>query len=284
MPFDVVVVADRARISLAAALNILVSRRTCPEARFTVAMPEDSLFEHAAAEEVIRAFAADIIAIPAPRMQVEGHIYRIENKINALRWFGNKPVIGADADLLFIRPLPAQFLFRQVPAAVPEHGLHVYPWEELYSTLGLRPPEIKLLTGSGEVGAPWLNAGFIACPDGSQLGELWHRACRFLLHCPWVPERFPFLDQIAMPLAFAQASASRTVTFDHVLPARFNQNIFYWADDQSYVGNGYVAHHHNRVGLIEKYLSSLISWTRQQYAIIDEVLEGLRLFDDRPRD
>src|SRR6266853_738858 len=119
MPFDVVVVADKARISLAAALNILISRKTCPEANFTVAIPED-------------------------------------------------------------------YLLRPVPTAVPEHGLHVYPWEELYSTLGLRFPEIKVLCAGGEVGAPWLNAGFVVCPDGSRLGGLWHRACRFILHCHWV--------------------------------------------------------------------------------------------------
>lgn len=282
MPFDVLVVADRARISLAAALNILVSRKTCPQARFTVALPEDSSFQHAVAEEVIRTFAVEILTIPPPRLQVEGHIYRIENKINALRFFGNKPVIGVDADLLFIRPLPAEFLFRPVPAAVPEHGLHVHPWEELYSTLGLQCPSIKVLCAGGEVGAPWLNAGFIACPDGSRFGDLWHRACRFILHCPWVPERFPYLDQIALPLAFAQASAGGTVTFDNILPARFNQNIFYWAKDQHYVGSGYVAHHHYRVSLIERYLGSLISWVGEEYSIIDKVLEGLRQFDDRP--
>lgn len=282
MPFDVVIVADRARISLAAALNILIARKTCPEANFTVAIPEDSHCEHHIAEEVIKSFAANIITIPAPQLKIEEHIYRIENKINALRFFGNKPVIGVDADLIFIRPLPVDFLFRPVPAAVPEHGLHVHPWDELYSILGLRLPEIKVLCAGGEVGAPWLNAGFVVCPDGSQFGNLWHRACRFILHCPWVPERFPYLDQIALPIAIAYASPQRTVTFDNVLPARFNQNIFYWASDQHYINYGYVAHHHYRVGLLEKYLSPLIGCIREEHPIVDKVLEALRDFDDRP--
>src|ERR1051325_6467632 len=137
MAFDVVVVADRARIALAAALNILISRKTCPEANFIVAVPDDSFCEHAAAEQVIRTFASDVVTIPAPQIRVEDYLYRIENKINALRFFGSTPVIGVDADLIFIRPLPAEFLFRSVPTAVPEHGLHLYPWDELYSTLGL---------------------------------------------------------------------------------------------------------------------------------------------------
>jgi hypothetical protein len=284
MPFDVVVVADKARISLAAALNILISRKTCPEANFTVAIPEDSHCEHAVAEEVIRLFASNIISIPTPQLLVEEKLYRIENKINALRVFGNKPVIGADADLIFVRPLPVDFLFRPVPTAVPEHGLHVYPWEELYSTLGLRFPEIKVLCAGGEVGAPWLNAGFVVCPDGSQFGNLWHRVCRFILHCHWVPERWPYLDQIALPLAFAHLSPNRTVTFDNILPARFNQNLFYWATAQHYIDHGYIAHHHYRVGLIRKYLPSLIEWTRGEYPIVDKVLEALSSYDDQPND
>jgi len=284
MSFDVVVVADKARVALAAALNILVSRKTCPEANFTVAIPEDSDCEHAVAEDVIRSFATNVIEIPAPRFQIEGHHYRIENKINALRYFGNKPVIGADADLIFIRPLPAAYLFRRIPAAVPEHGLHVYPWEELYSMLELRFPDIKVLTASGEVGAPWLNAGFVVCPDGFRIGSLWHRACQLILHCDWVPERFPYLDQIALPLAFAQASPCRTVTFENILPARFNQNIFYWADEQHYVNYGYVVHHHYRVKLIEKYLSRLITWTKADYPVVDKIIDAMRIYDDQPNE
>lgn len=282
MSLDIVVVADHARVSLAAALNLLIARRTCPEAKFTVAVPEDSQFEHAAAAEVINSFAARIITLPAPQFSIENKLYRIENKINALRFFGNRPVIGVDADLILIKPLPTEFLFRHVPAAVAEHGLHTYPWQELYSLLDLKMPEIKVLCAGGEVGAPWLNAGFVVCPEGSHLGHLWHRVCRLLLHCEWVPERWPYLDQIALPLAMAQASPQKTVTFDSVLPARFNQNLFYWADHQYYVNYGYVVHHHYRVGLIEKYLTPLIEWTREEYPIIDAVLEGLRMFDDRP--
>jgi hypothetical protein len=127
MPFDVVLVADRARISLAAALNIVISRKTCPEARFTVAVPEDSGFDHSLAEEVIKKFAHDVISIPAPRIEIDGKSYRLENKVNAIAAFGSRPALLVDSDMIFLRPLPTEFLFQGVLAAVPEHGKHDFP-------------------------------------------------------------------------------------------------------------------------------------------------------------
>ncbi len=60
MSLDVITVADRARISLGAALNILIARKTCPDARFHVAIPETLVFESAIAEEVITKYAASV--------------------------------------------------------------------------------------------------------------------------------------------------------------------------------------------------------------------------------
>jgi len=282
MPFDVVLVADKARISLAAALNIVISRKTCPEARFTVAVPEDSGFDHPLAEEVIKEFAHDIISIPAPRIEIDGKSYRLENKVNAIAAFGSRPALLVDSDMIFLRPLPAEFLFQEALAAVPEHGKHDFPWNELYSALELEMPRIKVLLGAGDVSAPWFNAGFVSCPDATKFGAVWRMICEFVLRCDWVPERWPYLDQIALPLAFAQLSANKTVTFANVLPARFNQNIFVWAKDQNYIHHGYVVHHHNQVRLIERYLPNVIMWLRHGYPIIDKIVEAFREYDTAP--
>ncbi len=104
--------------------------------------------------------------------------------------------------------------------------------------------------------------------------------CEYVVRCDWVPERYPYLDQIALPLAFAQLSPSRSVTFDNILPERFNQNLFYWAGDQSYSASGFVAHHHSRVALIERYLDRLLSWARPEYPALDQVLAEMRQFDN----
>jgi hypothetical protein len=191
-----------------------------------------------------------------------------------------KRAVFMDSDTLFIRPLPTSFVFTDVPRAVPEHGLHKFPWDRLFGDIGLSCPTIQVLMAGGEVGSPWLNAGFIACPNAAAFGSVWRMMCEYVLRCEWVPERYPYLDQIALPLAFGQLSPGRTVGFDNILSERFNQNLFYWAGDQSYSVNGFVAHHHHRVSLIERYFERLLSWTSGEYPEVDAVLAEYRQFDD----
>lgn len=279
MVFDVITVADQARVSLAAALNIVVSQKTCPEARFCVALPEDSSFGNPVAEEAISLYATSVVRIPRPTLCVDGKPYRIENKINALRALGERRVLLLDSDIMFLRPLPFEFLNRSIPAAVPEHGKHIYPWGRLYSTLGLAQPRITVLLGSGEISLPWFNGGFVVAPNGEQLSAVWRMICEFVVRCDWVPERWPYLDQISLPLAFAQLSPSRSVGHDNVLPERFNQNVFYWAKDQSYVSSGFAAHHHSRVKLLEKYFQQIFMWVKAEHPIVEKILNELRAYD-----
>jgi len=278
MIFDVITVADGPRISLGAALNLIVSRKTCPEASFCIALPEDSKFESSVAEQCITKYASSIVRIASPKMVVEGRPYRIENKINALQIVGSRRVLLVDSDVIFLRPLPMEFLGRRVPTAVPEHSSeYTFPWSRLYGTLGLAQPPIKVLSGSGNVTDPWFNAGFVVAPNGEQLSCVWAMMCEFLLRCDWVPDRWPYLDQIALPLAFAQLSPTRSVGYENVLPARFNQNMFYWSKDQ--VVNGFVAHHHNRVRLLETHFQKIFTWVANDYPVIYEILEEMRSFD-----
>jgi len=280
MIFDVVAVADGPRISLGVALNLVVSRKTCPAARFCVALPEDAKFESAVAEQCITKYATSIVRIPSPRMTIDGRPYRIENKINALRALGTRRALLVDSDVLFLRPLPMDFLQRRAPAAVPEHSAeYSFPWARLYATLGLAQPTIKVLSGSGHVTDPWFNAGFVVAPNGEQLSSVWRMICEFVVRCDWVPDRWPYLDQIALPLAFAQLSPNRCVEHESVLPSRFNQNMFYWAKDQGHIQNGFVAHHHNRVKLLETYFSNILNWAADGNPIVHNILDELRSFD-----
>lgn len=283
MSVNIVTVADGPRISLSAALNIIVAQKTCPAANFHIAIPEDSAPGAAITDEVFRKYATSIYEIPTPQMHVENKLYRIENKINSLRCapVHSEGVIFMDSDTIILRPLPIEYLFSSTPRAVPEHGLHLFPWGKLFPMLGLEVPTIKTLLAGGEVGPPWLNAGFVVCPNAEAFGAVWHMMANFVMRLDWVPERWPYLDQIALPLAIAQFTPTRSVTHDNILPAQFNQNLFYWADDQSATVAGYVVHHHARVALLEKYLPRLLMWVRDDYPIIKEILDALREFDRR---
>jgi hypothetical protein len=278
-PFDVIVVADGRRTSLTVALCLVIAKKTCPAARFHVARIEGADMEDRLAERVIAQHAERIFYIPPPSLLVAGNIYRIANKISAMSCSGLKRAVLIDSDILFLRSLPVDFIFRDVPTVVPEHGYHEFPWLRLFALANLIPPRIKVLLGDGLVTEPWFNAGFICAPDATQFGYVWRMMCDLLLNCDWVPELWPYLDQIALPLTLAQLSEQRTVTNDNVLPAIFNQNLFLWREDQSYVREGYVAHHHTKLRLIERYFEDLIMWTRGDFPVVDEVVAALRPFD-----
>jgi hypothetical protein len=217
-------------------------------------------------------------------MCIEGRPYRIENKINAIQMVGTRRALLVDSDVMFLRPIPVDFIARRVPAAVPEHSSeYTFPWARMYGTLGLAQPVTKVLSGSGHTCDPWFNAGFITAPNGEQLSSVWRMICEFLLRCDWVPDRWPYLDQIALPLAFAQLSPNRSVGYENVLPSRFNQNMFYWAKDQGHMVNGFVAHHHNRVRLLEAFFAPIFSWVADDYPIVRSILNELQKFDEEEK-
>lgn len=280
---NVLSVADGPRISLALACHMLIARKTFPKARYHVAVPKGCAMQHAEAERVIRELATTIYEIPAPTTVIDGKLYRIENKIHALKYFDSVPALMIDSDLIFMRPLPLNFLFRNTPTAVPEHGLHEFPWARLYEALSLNEPKIVTLLGSGLESPPWLNAGLVATPNAAKFGAIWKMASDFVLGCDWVPERWPYLDQISLPLAMALYSPHRTVDYANILPSQFNDNIFHWHPDQSYAANSFVIHHHYRVALLRKYVPNLLSWVRDNNPTFDVILNDLARFDDGPK-
>lgn len=276
---DVVVVADGPRISLGAALNIVVSKKAASNVRFHIAIPKGSGAGSDVAEDVFRNFADSVFTIPDPSIVVGKKLYRIENKINALAEFGARPAVLADSDLVFLRPLPADYLIRHVSTAVPEHSKKQFPWERMYALLALEMPSIRVVHGSADTGPPWLNAGFVSTPNAEQLGRVWRMMCGLVMQLDWIPDQWPYLDQIALPLAIAQLSPHRTVSHDSILPAVFNQNIFGWAGDQSFVRSGFVIHHHNRIQLLQTYIEKILKWVRDGYPVVEKIMVELTKFE-----
>jgi hypothetical protein len=281
---DILMVADGPRLSLGCMVAAIIARKSFPEARFHFAVPTDSPFHLGLPEGTLEALEVQLVPFTPRDLQVEGKGYRILNKVRCLGGFGSRPVLFCDSDLFFLRPVPYGYLNgRTVPAATPEHGRHDFPWERLYAHFNLNMPSFQVLCGSGEASPPWFNAGLVYAPNAAALSAEWERICLAINGLDWVPERWPYLDQIALPLAMASLSPGSKLTEAGVLDSRLNQNLFHWMEDQSYAVHGFGVHHHGRVSLIKKYFPRTLSWLRDDYPLLDRLLESYAVYDNELR-
>jgi len=279
---DILMVADGERLSLGCMVAAIIARKSFPEARFHFAVPSDAPFNLGLPEGTLEALEVHLVPFTPRDLRVEGKDYRILNKVRSLSGFGSRPVLLCDSDLFFLRSIPAGYLSgRSVPAATPEHGRHDFPWERLYAHFNLITPSFQVLCGSGETSPPWFNAGLVYAPNAAALSAEWEQICLEINQLEWVPERWPYLDQIALPLAMASLSPGSRLTEAVVLDSRLNQNLFHWMEDQSYVAHGFGVHHHGRVSLIKKYFPRILMWLRDDYPLLDRLLERYAIYDDR---
>jgi len=278
--FNVITVADGARLSIGVAINILISKKTCPAAVFHVAIPRPGEIGDDLAASIIESQAASTYQIDGPQISLDGKPYKIENKITALRQsLVEEAAIFVDSDVFLNRPLPVEFLIREAPAAVPEHGFHQFPWVDIFKTANLPYRYLPVATGNGSVGDPWLNAGLVSCRHPRQLGAVWSMMADLVLKLDFVPEKNPYLDQISLIPAIAQLSSGRQISHGSILPDMFNQHVFPWIDDHSYLRNSYVVHHHNRYSLLEKCFSKLITWVSGDYPELPELISRGRIYE-----
>jgi hypothetical protein len=85
-------------------------------------------------------------------------------------------------------------------------------WQAAYDMFGLGLPTFRMVTSvGGQVVYPYYNAGVVAAEANSGLGDVWADCCRTLAAADalWVdrslPPKYPFLDQVALPIAVARA-------------------------------------------------------------------------------
>ena len=274
-------VADGERLSLGCVVSAIIARKSFPAARFHFAVPSDADISLDLPDGLLDDLGVKTHVFPFRSLLVEGRDYRILNKVRALSAFGPSPVLFCDSDLFFVRAVPVDyFTGRTVPAATPEHGRHDFPWESLYPHFDMYCPSFRILCGGGEVSLPWFNAGLVYAPNGAELGGVWEDLCVAINQLDWVPERWPYLDQIALPLAMAKLTPGARVMEASVLDGRLNQNLFHWMHDQSYAEHGFGVHHHGRVSLIRRYFPRILMWLREDYPILDELLDRYSVYDD----
>ena len=125
-----------------------------------------------------------------------------------------------DSDLFFIRSIPANYLSgRTVPAATPSIAMIS---GSAYAHFNLSAPSFKVLCGGALFALVQCRNG--GCPQRRR-AQCRGRICLAINGLDWVPERWPYLDQIALPLAMSfpitahrgrgsTAGSTRTVPLD----------------------------------------------------------------------
>lgn len=152
--------------------------------------------------------------------------YPIGNKVGLLKLLPEgQPGMFLDSDMLSLqRWQPEQLLAGCAVAAKPaDVGTwgDEQRWQQVYALAGLALPERRVrLTVSGQLSLPYFNAGAVAAREPAQLGEAWLAATRQLHDCDLdIGERYPWLDQIALPLAMARQDSWRGLDESWNFPA-----------------------------------------------------------------
>jgi hypothetical protein len=92
--------------------------------------------------------------------------------------------------------------FGAVPADMDTFGASEALWALIYGGQGLLPPVERLrATVSGQTMFPYFNAGFIAVDSRIDFATPWLRICREIEADPRITNKWPWLDQIALPVA-----------------------------------------------------------------------------------
>lgn len=138
-----------------------------------------------------------------------GADYPIGNKFAALALGGpDGHCLFLDSDM-YCRSTPDFAYLQQYEAALKPADLALVPtsesyWRRLYLLAGLALPEARVVASlSGDLMPPYFNAGFIWVRGASDFAQLWQRIAREIEAAPEIDHKWPWLDQLALPLALA---------------------------------------------------------------------------------
>lgn len=142
--------------------------------------------------------------------------YPIGNKVGLLKLLPEgEPGMFLDSDMLSLQRWQPESLLADCAVAAKPADVGTWGdeqrWQQVYSLAGLDLPERRVrLTVSGQLSLPYFNAGVVAARKPEQFGPAWLAATRQLHDCDLeIGERYPWLDQIALPIAMAQQETWR---------------------------------------------------------------------------
>lgn len=150
--------------------------------------------------------------------------YPVGNKVSCLTIDSRADKhVFLDSDILCLRPFShqARFASANFHAKPADHRTFtddIELWKKVYACVGLDLPTARVAaTVSGELMPPYFNAGVIFVDGNANFGSSWLDCCRAIDRDPEIPNKRPWLDQVALPVAVTQMK----LTYD-CLDERFN--------------------------------------------------------------
>ncbi|WEJ70759.1 sulfotransferase [Pseudomonas sp. PSE14] len=167
-------------------------------------------------EQLLRRLEIECLPIESPF----GVGYPIGNKFAALA------LGGADGHCLFLdsdmycRAAPDFAYLQRYEAALKPADLALVStsasyWGRLYALVGLALPEARVVASlSGDLMPPYFNAGFIWVHGPAEFAQQWQRIAREIEAATDIDYKWPWLDQLALPLALAHMQRHTEVLSD----------------------------------------------------------------------
>jgi lipopolysaccharide biosynthesis glycosyltransferase len=152
-----------------------------------------------------------------------GPHYPIGNKLSAFNVETHcEKIVFLDSDMLCMNEFMHDSIFENSicarPASNSLYGNSLVQWENVYNLFGKNLPTERMLSAvSKELMPPYFNAGFIMADAKLNLSDMWIRCAKNIEDNADIEKKFPYLDQIALPVA-----ATLLGTPIHPLPEKYN--------------------------------------------------------------
>ena len=127
---------------------------------------------------------------------------------------GSLPELVGEIRGIFAAPfsaVPSSILFTR----------DVNRWKQIYDLFELPLPQWQVIsTGTNELMLPYFNAGVVAIQTGLGFAEMWEDSCQRIDAEISITNKYPWLDQLALPVTIARLNLTVKV-----LDTRFNYAV-----------------------------------------------------------
>lgn len=188
------------------------------------------------------------------------------NKIAALENIDG-PAIFLDSDMVMMRPFLTHYSLVGEDAAVKPADFPTFErsggdWQPVYDLFDLPlPQDMVRATISQEWMLPYYNAGMVFVKDGRSFSKVWLDTSRIIDASDAVRAKRPWLDQVALPIAFARLGWE---VGDADLDLNFPGHAQQLPSDETYLP--YIMHYHSpdRIGICPR-LTRDVHFYRSKY-------------------